>query len=195
MTGLSADLIARSLIAASISFGEHPSLVGSPASRRRALVLSAAAFGLHHATRAPIGELSAILGIDRKAIIRRQNEGDERFYKAAEQAELAARHHIAARRCQEMFGTLAAAVQPVPSATVIPTPPSHAVRRGRRIPRGAQVHRIGGGVEVIRLKPVTPSITRHAAEQARNGVCLDDLAELFSVDPESLARAVKAHSA
>lgn len=46
--------------------------------------------------------------------------------------------------------------------------------------------------DVVQLKPVSPSIVRHAAQQVRKGVALDELAELFEVDADSLRRGLKA---
>lgn len=61
-------------------------------------------------------------------------------------------------------------------------------RQGRAIPKGARFENLGGGVSVIRLKPITDSVLRHARQQAARGVDVDDLADLFGVDADQLRR-------
>lgn len=58
--------------------------------------------------------------------------------------------------------------------------------RRRAFPQGARFENMGEGVSVVRLKPLTDSILRHARQQHARGVSVDDLADLFGVDPVQL---------
>jgi hypothetical protein len=83
-----------------------------------------------------------------------------------------------------------AAGRPAPADPPRPRPPLRDARR--KAPRGAIIERRGGGVEVIRLKPVTDSIARHAKAQIEQGLDVSEAADLFDVDVDQLDRAVKA---
>jgi hypothetical protein len=74
--------------------------------------------------------------------------------------------------------------RPAPKAAAKPAQRS----RARAIPKGARFENLGEGVSVIRLKPITDSVLRHARQQAAKGVDVEELAELFAVDPEQLKR-------
>lgn len=77
------------------------------------------------------------------------------------------------------------ASRPAPSRPAAKAKPS---RQGRAIPRGAVFQSLGDGVSVIRLKPITDSVLRHARQQAGCGVDVDELADLFGVDADQLRR-------
>jgi hypothetical protein len=86
--------------------------------------------------------------------------------------------------------------RPAPSRPT-PKPAAKPVARntGRAMPKGARFESLGEGVQVIRLKPITDSVVRHAAAQIARGADIEDLAELFSVDVEHLRRRLNAGAA
>lgn len=80
-------------------------------------------------------------------------------------------------------------ITPAPSpAPSRPAAKAKPARQGRAIPKGARFENLGEGVSVIRLKPITDSVLRHARQQAARGVDVDDLADLFGVDADQLRR-------
>lgn len=80
--------------------------------------------------------------------------------------------------------------RPAPAAP--PLRPVRHVDARRKAPRGAIVEKRAGGVEVIRLKPVTDSVVRHVRAQLENGLDLGEAADLFDVDVAALETALKA---
>lgn len=79
-----------------------------------------------------------------------------------------------------------------PKAAVI-QPPRPIVRaKGRAMPRGARLEAIGSGVQVIRMKSITPKVLRWARAYREQGVDLDTLADLFDIDADTLGKALEA---
>jgi hypothetical protein len=79
-----------------------------------------------------------------------------------------------------------------PKAAVI-QPPRPIVRaKGRAMPRGTRLEDLGGGVQVIRMKSITPKVLRWARSYREQGVDLDTLADLFDIDADTLGKALEA---
>jgi len=87
-------------------------------------------------------------------------------------------------------------------ATIAPPKTIAEVRRrqearpkGRAIPRGATLQNVGNGVQIIRLKPITPELLARARQQIAKGVTVADFADLFDVDAERLSAALESEAA
>lgn len=204
MIPLTAELFARAIIASAVSYGDDPVEACTAADRRRRRALAPALYGLREVTGASLATSARILGVNATAAAVSRNRGGERFARAVSAASEALRWHLASR--------FAAAPPPEPqSAPTAPETPRQAVQarpvpkpaprpqisrstNARAIPRGARIENRGEGVQVIRLKPVTDSIARHAKAQIDRGLDLEEAAELFGVAPESLQRAIAAMS-
>lgn len=94
MTAPAADLFARAIIAAAISYGDDP--VEAVTSRRCNVrrALTAAGAGLSEATGLTLKRVSAVLGVTDTAITHARFTNKPQFWKAARAAEDAARAHL-----------------------------------------------------------------------------------------------------
>lgn len=191
---LTAELCARALIAAAISYGEDPSNFEVIPPLRWRKVLAAGALGLHHATQRDVGDMAAVMGITRRIVLRFQNRAGETFHKAAEQAEIAGTYQIRSNRPEPVVRAATPPLYATPKSRLKPREDGPAKPARQASPAKLKVVPTSGAT-VIRLKPVTPSVAKHARQQLAKGAALEDLAEAFDVDPESLDRAVKASAA
>lgn len=108
-----------------------------------------------------------------------------------------------ARRRQEAPPAPAAPPEPIPepqAAPIAPAAPPKAIAdvrrrqearpKGRAIPRGATLQNVGNGVQIIRLKPITPELLARARQQIAKGLSAEEFADLFDVDLERLSEAL-----
>ncbi len=177
MTTLHPDLIARAIIAAAISLGDDPATIGGANPSRRRRLLAASVYGLHHATQEPMRRLALVVGLDPKSIHANKRKGLEAYYRAAQEAEVAATAWLTARAASPVI----AAPRVVPKHCGKPEAPSLPRRYGT-----------AAAPVVIRINPVTPAIARRAHAMADLGVEVDALGVLFGVATDSLERAIKA---
>lgn len=214
MTPLTADLFARAIIASAVSMGE----LQSTRQRCADITVSSylpASVAVAMEAKLPLTAVCRILGVTADAVAFARRADLERFRRAQDAAREAVRYHLKVEAERqpveapaEPVSAPVEAVEPpaavVVAAPVVPAPAAPparsraksrpacqepAPRRATRaIPRSARIENLGNGVSVIRLKPITDSILRHAQQQAAKGAAVDDLAELFSVDPEALRK-------
>lgn len=207
---LTADLIARAIIASSRTFGDDPlaSLTARGGPGRRAVI--PAALGLSRAANIPQARVCAILGLHAQNVCRSRERGAKRFELAMEAAREAVAYSL---RMDALQAKARAAVKPRPpapeiaksAAQIIPriipaprvstaAPPSPKPIRppaGRQFARGTRFESLGDGVQVVRLKPITETVLRHARAQHAKGAKVTDLADLFDVDADHLANALQ----
>jgi hypothetical protein len=206
---LTAELFARAIIAASISRGEIRVVQKGPAHlaiSRQAMAPAAVAI----ASCAHIGltDVCRILGMD-IMLVANARTADERAFMRAQAASMEAiRYHqkavaIADRRPSEAPPTPEAAQEAVvtPFARPAAPKPPRAARRPARpfsghvsrapaIPRGHYIERRNDDVQVIRVKPVTASVARHAQAQMVLGLSLDEAADAFDTTSDALKQAI-----
>lgn len=82
--------------------------------------------------------------------------------------------------------------RPRPAPAAPPMRPRPHVDARRKAPVGATIERRAGGVEVIRLKPITDSILKHARAQVERGLDTGECAEMFDVDVDQLEARLRA---
>lgn len=173
---ITADLVARAVIAAAISYGDDPAVALTSTFSRDKRSALAAAEALTQAGGITAAKACGMVNVHPVTLSRVRGKQAEGFVRAV-QASLDALGY--ARRSLELQER---GVQVAPA----PKPPK------RAFPRGAVIENRGDGVQVIRLKPVTPNVVRHVAAQVAKGADIGDLADLFDVDEEHLRRALKA---
>ena len=183
---ITAELFARAIIASAVSIGEFS------ATRQRTRDLTPqsylpAAVAVAQEAGLAVSDTCRILGVSAETVAIARGNGGGCFITAQWAAREAIRYHLKAKAAEATRqAPKPALVQPEPS----PAPPvartAPVQTRRRAIPKSARFENIGGRVQVIRLKPITDSIARHAHQQIERGADLDDVAELFEVCAESL---------
>jgi hypothetical protein len=83
-----------------------------------------------------------------------------------------------------------AAPKPPRAARKSSKPFSGHVSRAPAIPRGHFIERRNDDVQVIRVKPVTASVARHAQAQMTFGLSLDEAADAFDTTSDALKQAI-----
>lgn len=177
---LTADLIARAIIASAVSRGELP-----PVGSQQMTVGSTypAAVGVALEAKHPLPVICRILRIEPSAVVRARSADPASFSRAQSAAREAVRYYLSAHP---------AAPEPEPPP---PRPRRSAPLRKaetRAMPRGARLQNLGEGVQRIVVQPVPASVARHAKQQLDRGADLAFVADCFGFDPEALQRAVEA---
>ena len=205
MIALTPDLFARAVIASALSYGDDPVAAVVAASGKTKRSLPPAALGIARATGIPKGRACAILGLRLNTACAARGHDGVTFQRAQDTAYDAARFYLKAREfeatCEPPPPASAPVVRkPAPvvaettKAQPAPSRAAPAIQRPaprpatRAVPRGARFENLGGGVSVIRLKPVTDSVARHAKQQIDLGADLEEVADLFGVAADSLKR-------
>lgn len=185
---ITAELFARAIIASAVSIGEFS------ATRQRTRDLTPqsylpAAVAVAQEAGLALSDTCRILGVSPETVAIARRNGGGCFITAQWAAREAIRYHLKAKAAE------ATRQAPKPALTLVQPEPSPAPpvartapvqTRRRAIPKSARLENIGGGVQVIRLKPITDSIAHHAHQQIERGADLDDVAELFEVCAQSL---------
>jgi hypothetical protein len=202
----SADLYARAIIASAASFGDCPVVAISNGwgSARRSLAPAVAAI----VSTCGVMQKSACksVGLRSTVVSAARNANPVAFARAQAEAEAAIRYALRTKALAERHepppapGARPQAIperQAAPIAPVAPPKTIAEVRRrqearpkGRAIPRGATLQNVGNGVQIIRLKPITPELLARARQQIAKGLSAEDFAELFDVDLERLNEAL-----
>lgn len=203
----SADLYARAIIASAVSIGDCPvkALTTPTGTDRRCL--APALVGMAVATGVSLRKLSPVIGYEATSISRARAGNPQRFQKAQDAAEEAVRYALRTKALaerQEDPPAPAAPPEPIPApqaAPIAPVSPQKTIAevrrrqearpKGRAIPRGATLQNVGNGVQIIRLKPITPELLARAHQQIAKGVTVGDFADLFDVDAERLSAALE----
>jgi hypothetical protein len=207
----SADLYARAIIASAVSFGDCPEramLVARGAARRP---IAPAIAAIARACDISLAEACRPLDASETAIPRARNNNPVGFARAQAEAEAAIRYALRTKALAErQEAPLAPAAPPQPirapqAAPVAPAAPPKTIAevrrrqearpKGRAIPRGATLQNVGNGVQIIRLKPITPELLARARQQIAKGVSIADFADLFDVDAERLTAALEGEAA
>ncbi|MDP1873665.1 hypothetical protein [Phenylobacterium sp.] len=190
----SADLYARAIIASAVNYGDDPieALTVKAGLARRCL--APAITGLARGSQTAISDICRTLGYRTTSISSARQHGGVRFQKAQDAAEEAVRYALRTKALAER--------QEAPLAPAAPPKTIAEVRRrqearpkGRAIPRGATLQNVGNGVQIIRLKPITPELLARARQQIAKGLSVEEFAELFDVDAERLSAALEGQAA
>lgn len=207
----SADLYARAIIASAVNYGDDPieALTVKAGLARRCL--APAITGLARGSQTAISDICRTLGYRTTSVSSARQHGGVRFQKAQDAAEEAVRYALRTKALaerQEAPLAPAAPPQPIPAPQAAPVAPvappktiaevrrrQEARPKGRAIPRGATLQNVGNGVQIIRLKPITPELLARARQQIGLGVTVADFAELFDVDAERLSAALEGQAA
>ncbi|MBC7169246.1 hypothetical protein, partial [Phenylobacterium sp.] len=203
----SADLYARAIIAAAISYGDDPVAALETRSGRARRCLAPAITGIARGSGVKLKAVCNTLGYDVTSISRARTANRDQFQKAQDAAEEAVRYAI--RTAQIKAANAPPTAPEEPSLKTIPEPmPGRPTRarsvasmaevRQRQVERNAQRLSMKGrtsetrhdGVQVIRVKPITDAILAWARQQLAKGVTVEDFADLFEVDAEALERAL-----
>ena len=191
---ITAELFARAIIASSVSLGEIT------ATRQRFALITANAYlpasvAVALEVKQALTEVVRIVGVDCDAVALARRADLPRFRAAQDAAREAIRYHLKAKAqkdARESPEPMAAVTQPEPAPeppAASPAPAFVAQRpksKSRAMPKGARFESLGNGVQVIRLKPITDSIARHAQQQISRGADIEDVADLFEVSADSL---------
>lgn len=194
---ISADTYARAIIAAARVYGDGPlDWAASCTTSRYRRSLPAACSAIARVCKVDLPIVCRPLGISDTAVRVKRNRSPEGFPEAEASAMDAVRYGL---RMDELQARAAAKPQEAPPApverpsNVTPLPRQRsapAPARGRQIPRGARIENLRDGVQVIKLKPVTDSITRHARAYVERGMAVDEIADLFDVSTDALLKAL-----
>lgn len=203
----SADLYARAIIASAVNYGDDPieALTVKAGLARRCL--APAITGLARGSQTAISDICRTLGYRTTSVSSARQHGGVRFQKAQDAAEEAVRYALRTKALaerQEAPLAPAAAREPIPAAAAPVAPPKtiaevrrrqEARPKGRAIPRGATLQNVGNGVQIIRLKPITPELLARARQQIAKGLSVEEFADLFDVDAERLSAALEGQAA
>jgi hypothetical protein len=189
---ITAELFARAIIAASVSLGEiNATQMRSKLITANAYLPASVAVALE--VKQALTEVVRIVGVDCDAVALARRADLPRFKAAQDAARDAIRYHLKAKAekaAREAPAPVPAVIQPEPAseppaarlAPVLTRPKS----RSRAMPKGVRFESLGNGVQVIRLKPITDSIARHAQQQIAKGADIEEVADLFEVSADSL---------
>jgi hypothetical protein len=193
MIPLTADLFAHAVVAAARAYGDDPIDAFAAKSGILKRCRAPAAVAASRVAGIPLGRASAILGMLHTNVSAARGRGGGLFQKAQDAAEAACRAYLAANAPKPAAEAPARASAQVRA----PAPPSKPLRppAGRAIPRGARFQNLGEGVSIIRLKPISDSILRHARQQVEGGLTVEEAAEFFDVCPDSLKKRLEGVSA
>lgn len=117
---LTADLFARAIIAACVSYGDHPiaAIQAAPGSNYRR-AMAPALYGLHEATGISRLRLCRIAGVSSEGSRSARQRGGDSFRKAQEAAREAVAYHV---RGQELVAARVAALEPAPKPAAVAAP-------------------------------------------------------------------------
>jgi len=189
---ITAELFARAIIASSVSLGEiTPMQIRSKLITANAYLPAVVAVAVE--TKSSLSDACRIVRVDASAVAIARGADNARFRAAQDAAREAIRYHLrvqAEKAAREAPVPVAAVIQPEPAPEPPAARPAPVLTRpkakGRAMPKGTRFVNLGNGVQVIRLKPITDSIARHAQRQIQNGADIEEVADLFEVSADSL---------
>lgn len=200
---ITADMVACAIVAAAKEYGDSPVRAMEAKAGLGRRCVAPAIIGLAQGLGAPLYGTAERLGFRYSGIERARSQGAPVFARAVTAAEQAVRRLASVTAAPvEPALNLAAARELVPLdpataasivASVVPggkavDAPRELKSRARQLPRGTRFEDIGGGVQVIRMKPVTDKILQRAKDWIARGMEIDELADMFDVSPDSLER-------
>lgn len=199
---LNADIVARAIIASAGVYGDSPVRAVEAKSGILRRCISPAIVGVARGLGETPYQTAMRLGLHYPAVRSATARGGDLFYRAVAAAKAAVIAttglvpELEAPRIPAPQPELAP-VDPVIAVSIVASvapagktvaPPREIKPRARQLPRGARFENRGGGVQVIRMKPVTPQIVQRAKDWIARGMEIDELADMFDVSPDSLER-------